>query len=156
MYQRQDRLKATAPRYADDMTFSTIRRLKRPALTRCVAGITAAVSASAFSLHRKKTRVVPPGARKIVLGLLVDGDVVRLPRQARKRLEDHIRGVAEFGIADHIENIRFSSRQGFIHHVDGLLAYALGVDAAWARPLACHWDQLLTAEGFSVLERDRW
>ncbi|MDQ1045057.1 reverse transcriptase family protein [Streptomyces sp. V4I2] len=146
----------TYTRYADDMTFSTFRRFERPTLTRCVAEITQAVAATPFTLHRKKTRVVPPGARKIVLGLLVDGDEVRLPRQTRKRLEDHIRGAEKFGFAAHVEHIGFSSLQGFIHHVDGLLAYAQGVDTAWARPLTRQWEDLLAAEGFSVLERRRW
>ncbi|MGA5187669.1 reverse transcriptase family protein [Streptomyces griseoincarnatus] len=151
-----DRYDMTYTRYADDMTFSTLRPFARPVLTRCVAEITQAVAATSFTLHRKKTRVVPPGARKIVLGLLVDGDQVRLPRHTRKRLEDHIRGAEKFGFASHVGHIGFSSLRGFIHHVDGLLAYAHGVDAAWARPLSRRWEDLLAAEGFSVLERHHW
>src|SRR5947209_7997371 len=40
--------------------------------------------------HTAKTIISPPGARKIVLGLVVDRDGPRLTRQFRERLELHI------------------------------------------------------------------
>ncbi|MBZ9639199.1 hypothetical protein [Streptomyces sp. PSKA30] len=150
------RHRMTYTRYPDDMTFSALRNIDRSTLTRCVAEISATVSATRFRLHRKKTRVVPPGARRIVLGLLVDGEKVRLPRQTRRRLQDHIRGTAAFGLTAHVTHAGYSSLQGFVNHIDGLLAYAKGVDATWAGPLAIKWENLLAAEGPTVLERRTW
>ncbi|MFE2381103.1 reverse transcriptase family protein [Streptomyces misionensis] len=151
-----DRYRMTYTRYADDMTFSTLRSLDRSTLTRCVSEISATVSAARFRLHRKKTRVVPPGARKIVLGLLVDGERLRLPRHTRKGLEDHIRGVAKFGLAAHVEHASYSSLQGFVNHIDGLLAYGHGVDPAWSKPLAAQWEHLMNAAGLTAQERRLW
>ncbi|WP_327437518.1 reverse transcriptase family protein [Streptomyces sp. WAC05374] len=151
-----DRYRMTYTRYADDMTFSTLRSLDRSTLTRCVSEISAAVSDARFRLHRKKTRVVPPGARKIVLGLLVDGERLRLPRHTRRGLEDHVRGVAKFGIGAHVEHAGYSSLQGFVNHIDGLLAYGHGVDPAWSKPLAAQWEHLMNAAGLTAQERRLW
>jgi hypothetical protein len=40
-----------------------------------------------FMVHHKKTRIVTPGARKIVLGLLVDGSRPRLLPEFKRRIE---------------------------------------------------------------------
>ncbi|MFC8639855.1 reverse transcriptase family protein [[Kitasatospora] papulosa] len=151
-----DRYRMTYTRYADDMTFSTLRSLDRPTLTHCVSEISATVSAARFRLHRKKTRIVPPGARKIVLGLLVDGERVRLPRHTRQGLEDHIRGVAKFGLAAHVKHTQYSSLQGFVNHIDGLLAYGHGVDPTWSKPLANRWEALMDVAGLTAQERRLW
>ncbi|MFF2374164.1 reverse transcriptase family protein [Streptomyces xiamenensis] len=143
-------------RYADDMTFSTLRRFDRATVTRCVADITKAVHQSHFRVHRKKTRIVPPGARKVVLGLLVDGDRLRIPVPARRRLEGHIRGAATFGIAAHVEHARYSSLGGFVRHIDGQLRYAQGVDRAWAGQLTERWEAVLRKQGITKLDRELW
>lgn len=156
LWQVADRYDLVYTRYADDMTFSTLRHLDRVTVTRCIADITKAVHQSHFRVHRKKTRIIPPGARKIVLGLLVDGDRLRIPVPARQRLEAHIRGAATFGLAAHVEHARYSSLGGFVRHVDGLLRYAQGVDRAWAGPLTERWEAVLKAEGITTLDREPW
>ena len=143
-------------RYADDMTFSTLRHLDRATLTRCVADVTKAVHQSHFKMHRKKTRIVPPGARKVVLGLLVDGDRLRIPVPARRRLEAHIRGAQIFGLNAHIQHHGYSSLGGYVLHVDGLLRYAQGVDRVWAAPLAERWGAVLAAAGVTAQDREHW
>ncbi|MFG2800284.1 reverse transcriptase family protein [Streptomyces pseudovenezuelae] len=162
-YELDDRLSEVADRYdlvytryADDMTFSTMRHLNRTIVTQCIADVTKAVHQSHFRVHRKKTRVVPPGARKLVLGLLVDGDRLRIPVRARQRLEAHVRGAAIFGLSAHIEHARYSSLGGFVRHVDGLLRYAQGVDRDWAGRLVQRWEAVLEAEGVTALDREQW
>ncbi|WP_282205995.1 reverse transcriptase family protein [Kitasatospora fiedleri] len=146
----------TYTRYADDLTFSALHSLDRTTVTRCVSDITQAVYQSHFQVHRKKTRIVPPGQRKLVLGLLVDGDRLRIPIPTRKRIEGHIRGVATFGLVAHVEHAAFSSLGGFVRHVDGLLRYARGVDRDWSEPLARRWEEILSAEGITALDRQQW
>lgn len=149
-----DRYGLVYTRYADDMTFSTLRTMDRPLVTRCVADITKAISQCHFRVHRKKTRVVPPGARKVVLGLLVDGDRLRLPVPARKRLESHIRGAATFGLAAHVNHAGYSSLTGFVRHIEGLLRYAHSVDRIWSSPLAAQWESVLKAGGVAAETRE--
>ncbi|MGW5181784.1 reverse transcriptase family protein [Streptomyces cyaneofuscatus] len=156
LWEVADRYDLVYTRYADDMTFSTLRHLDRATVTRCVAEITKAVHQSHFRVHRKKTRIIPPGARKIVLGLLVDGDRLRMPVPARQRLEAHIRGSSAFGLTAHVEHAHYSSLGGFIRHVDGLLRYAQGVDRTWAGPLAERWEAVLQVEGVTTQDREHW
>ncbi|MER7667952.1 reverse transcriptase family protein [Kitasatospora sp. NPDC096128] len=146
----------TYTRYADDLAFSALHRLDRAAVSRCVSDITQAIYQSHFQVHHKKTRILPPGQRKLVLGLLVDGDRLRVPIPTRKRIENHIRGVATFGLAAHVEHAAFSSLGGFVRHVDGLLRYARGVDRDWSAPLAERWEEILSAEGITALDRQQW
>ncbi|MDT0379403.1 reverse transcriptase family protein [Streptomyces sp. DSM 42041] len=156
LWEVADRYDLAYTRYADDMTFSTLRQLSRVTVNRCIADITKVVHRAHFRVHRKKTRVIPPGARKVVLGLLVDGDRLRMPVPARQRLETHVRGAATFGLTAHVEHARYSSLGGFIRHVDGLLRYAQGVDRSWAGALAERWEAVLKVEGITVLDRERW
>lgn len=123
----------TYTRYSDDMVFSTsVKDFDRAYARSIVAEIRALVDAHRLTLHEKKTRVVPPGARHVVLGLLVDGDSLRLTPEFRRRVEVHIRGVDRFGIAAHAKHRRFNSVFSFINHVEGCLTFARSVQPEWA------------------------
>jgi len=108
-------------RYSDDMIMSTGHDFDRTQAIPMIREVTRLVAKHRFRLHRKKTRVIPPGARHIVLGLLVDGDEVRLTPEFRRRVEVHIRGVREFGLVHHADHRGFRSLLSFISHVDGCL-----------------------------------
>ena len=57
-----------------------------------------------------KTRVLPPGARKVVLGLLVDGQEPHLTREFRARLRQHI----YYLLHPDIGPVRHAAKRGFI------------------------------------------
>jgi RNA-directed DNA polymerase len=101
-----------------------------------------------LSIHRAKTRVITPGARKIVLGLLVDGDRPRLLPEFRRRLEVHVRGVEKFGLPAHATHRRFDSILAMINHVDGCIAFASSVDKDYAETLDERWGLVLRARGY--------
>lgn len=143
-------------RYADDLAFSTAADLNRSQAADVVRQVAIAVRQAGFQLHRGKTKVVPPGARKIVLGVLVDGDIPRLTVDARRRLENHVRGVAVFGLSAHVQSRGYSSMTGLVNHVDGLLAAAHAVDRLWASRVRGHWEATLRAEGWASDERWHW
>jgi RNA-directed DNA polymerase len=107
------------------------------------AGLLTSVGRSGFLRHEKKTRVVPPGARKIVLGLLVDGDRVRIPVDARNRILNDIRGAERFGLHMHAQHRGFSSTIAFGEHLAGMLAYCHDVDPEWTAPLWQRWTKVL-------------
>lgn len=130
-------------RYSDDMVMSTSNDFDRTQAIQIIREITRLVAAHRFRLHRKKTRVIPPGARHIVLGLLVDGDEVRLTPEFRRRIEVHIRGVREFGMVHHADHRGFRSLLSFISHVDGCLAFAKSVQPVWANNQRAAWQAAL-------------
>lgn len=116
-------------RYSDDLTFSTgarnFGRADAVALLQRVSGV---VSSHGFQLNKEKTRIAPPGARRIVLGLLVDGQRLRLPPELRRRIEFHLLAVDRFSLATHARARGFDSVMGFTAHLEGLLTYAQQVE----------------------------
>ncbi len=63
-------------RYSDDIVFSAIGTFTRRAAAALVNDASNALRNSGLEAHRRKTRIIPPGARKIVLGLTVLDDMV--------------------------------------------------------------------------------
>jgi hypothetical protein len=74
-------------RYSDDLAFSSCS----PTFTRAAASpltgrVFAVMRSHGLRPNATKTLIAPPGARKVVLGLLVDRDRPRLSRQFRSKL----------------------------------------------------------------------
>lgn len=129
---------AVYTRYSDDVVFSRVHAC-RDDLTRLLGRVNAVVGRHGFDLHRRKTRIVPPGARHIVLGLQVDRDQCRLTRRTRLRIDSHIYGVQKFGLAAHQVHRGFSSVAGLLNHVEGLLRYARDIEPAWTGERLDRW-----------------
>lgn len=121
-------------RYADDLTLSFRGKgFSRKDAAEVINQCYDAMKSRSLWPNRTKTRVVPPGARKIVLGLLVDGKRPSLTREFRDQMKAHLYFIKKFGPAEHARNRGFDSVIGLQNHVFGLGAYALGVDRKWAR-----------------------
>jgi RNA-directed DNA polymerase len=135
----------TYTRYADDLTFSSSHAFDRDSALRIVKSARKILRSEHFVMHEQKTAIVPPGARKIVLGLLVDGDRIRINRKMRTRINNHIRGVEVFGLAPHKTHANFSSIDGLVRHVSGLLAFAKDIEPGWATQMQDRWHAALHA-----------
>ena len=136
-------------RYSDDIIFSTGEDMTRQGVRSLIGDVTRIFDAFGHVLHRKKITIAPPGARKLVLGLLVDGDEVRLSREYRDRVETHLRGIETFGLAEHAASRRFSSIWGMVRHIHGLAAHAKGVDASYGEALVERLSFSLAKQGWS-------
>ncbi|WP_131740914.1 reverse transcriptase family protein [Actinomadura roseirufa] len=137
----------TYTRYADDMTFSSIDEFHRKNVASLIREVAHLMNSRGFVLHKQKTRIVTPGSRMIVLGLLVDGQRVRLPVDSRKRILENIRGVEKFGLADHVKHRKYASMIGFVEHMEGLLAFSYDVDREWTKPIWERWSKALQRSG---------
>lgn len=128
----------TYTRYADDMAFSTQADASRGEASKIVALAKAEVGRFGLELNGAKTVVAPPGARRIVLGLLVDGERPRLTRSFRNNLETHLYALtkAAIGPERHRRQRGFASLIGMRRHVGGLLAFAHYVEPDYAS--ACY------------------
>jgi RNA-directed DNA polymerase len=136
-------------RYSDDLTFSAGGDFCRRQAAEVVNRASQIVKGSGFTLHRAKTRVVPPGARHIVLGLLVADDRVHLLPGFKRRLEVHVRGAAKFGISEHATHRRFDSVLSMINHVDGCIAFAESVEPDFAVTARGAWNTALRKGGYA-------
>ena len=135
-------------RYADDLIFSSIDAFDREAVVNIVMAARKALRSERFVMHEQKTSILPPGARKLVLGLLVDGDRVRMSRKLRSRIAYHVRGVELFGLSAHMQHIDFSSIDGVVRHVSGLLAFAHDIEPEWAGRAQLRWRTALYQNGW--------
>lgn len=118
---------ATYSRYADDLCFSlaTGSREDAFALKREVSKI---LWKHGFSENSKKTRVVPPGARMVLTGLNVNGDVPTVPREVRDLVRMHLHYAKKSGVPAHCKERGFRSVVGFKNHLLGLIGYVASVD----------------------------
>lgn len=118
-------------RYADDLTFSTRSETFSNAQARAfVRSVYAVLLRQGFFPNYAKSRIHPPGARKVVLGLLVDGAEPKLTREFRDRLRMHIHfcEYTAIGPVLHATNRGFDSVLGLQRHLFGLAAYAQSID----------------------------
>jgi RNA-directed DNA polymerase len=132
-------------RYADDIIFSSASgSFDRECAMQLVKSTFDELRRVGLRPNTTKTTISPPGARKIVLGLTVDGNVPRLRRDFKLRLEQHIYFLAKYGPASHAEKRGFKSIFSLRRHVLGLLSHARHIEPNFAAPLAeklkeVHW-----------------
>lgn len=121
-------------RYADDMAFSRTDQYDRDQARRFVALVKRELERFGFESNDAKTTISPPGGRRIVLGLQVDGPRPRLSRAFKDNLETHLHALSKPGIGpdNHRRNRGFVSLIGLRRHVSGLIAYAHHIEPDYA------------------------
>lgn len=114
-------------RYADDIAISTSDvSFSRDRAAKVVSKVYELMAAHGLSPNITKTRVRTPGSRKVVLGLLVDGELPRLTRSFRDKLRQHLYYCLhpKVGPVAHAQKRSFDSVVGLKHHLDGLIVFA--------------------------------
>ncbi|MBO9434511.1 RNA-directed DNA polymerase [Ruegeria sp. R13_0] len=123
-----DARRFTYTRYADDLTFSTSKKIDRADVRPILGEISKIVSENGFSPNVAKTTVSSPGARKVVLGLLVDGEEPRLTREFKQRLRQHLYHLRKHGPAIHCLHNGNATPFGIRNHVLGLVMHARQIE----------------------------
>ncbi|MEW2255873.1 RNA-directed DNA polymerase [Streptomyces sp. NPDC047869] len=129
-------------RYSDDLYFSSRALVHHDDVDRLVAGVKKALEPLGMKLNTKKTYVARPGARRSVLGILVEGSAPRLTREHKRRITKHVRGAAAFGIEQHRRHQKFKDLAELDAHVTGLLSFAHMVEPGWADGQLADWKRL--------------
>jgi RNA-directed DNA polymerase len=134
----------TYTRYADDLAFSTPDVSSRGRALAIAALAERELRASRLEANRQKTTVTPPGARKVVLGVLVDRERPRLSKEFRNNIETHLYALnhPRIGPSEHRDRRGFSSVTGMRKHIAGLIAFAHQVDRAYARRLYAEFNRV--------------
>jgi len=115
-------------RYADDLTFSAVNLPSCMTIGKIRNQIIQIIRKNRFKENVNKIRIAGPGAKKIVLGLLVDGNQPRISKEMYKRIDRHIYAVNKFGWEDTAKHEDFDSAFGFNNHLLGLISYLKDVD----------------------------
>ena len=137
----------TYSRYADDIAFSTPGPSGRREAARIAREVGAEIRKFGLACNESKTTIVPPGARKVLLGVLIDRPEPKLTRAFRNNIETHLYALRHprIGPAAHRQRRGFSSTIGMRLHIAGLIAFAKQVDPSYAQRLyhdfnAVRWD----------------
>jgi hypothetical protein len=80
----------TYTRYAGDLAFFRSGKASRIAAMGLPRRVAYELKVAGLIHHREMTSVVPPGARKVLLGVLVDRERPRLTRAFRNNIETHL------------------------------------------------------------------
>ena len=126
----------TYTRYADDLTLSTAsEEFNRVKAQKAISRIYQIIRKFSFEPNFTKTQIIPPGARRVVLGLLVDGIEPKLTKQFRDRLRLHLHHIGPNGAGaiKHAEQNHFQSVFGLRNHIEGLISFAHSVDPDYAK-----------------------
>ena len=133
-----DELGGEYSRYSDDIYLSFAdENFSKVDAARVVRKVGIQVEKHGFDLNQAKTAIAGPGHRRLVLGILVDRDRLRLCRAFRRRLEWHYRNCLA-DPATHATHKAFDSVAGLKNHVNGLLAFARSVDPEYVASLEEH------------------
>lgn len=122
-------------RYADDLTLSTdSEKFSRKKSCLVIEKIYKKLRQFGFQPNLTKTRISTPGARKVVLGVLVDGNVPRLTKSYRDIIRQHLYYMThpDIGPVRHAKSRGFRSVYGLRNHVRGLIAHATQIDKEFA------------------------
>lgn len=126
----------TYTRYADDLYFSTDdERFTRSSASALIRHVSQIVLRHGLGLNSTKISVSPPGARRLVLGLLVDGDKPRLSKGFKRSLERHLHFIEKFGPVQHAQQRKFTSVIGMFEHLYGKATYARSIEPAFGEAI---------------------
>lgn len=129
LYDLAEQRGMTYTRYSDDLHFSaTAAGFRKGDAVAVVRAVYAALARFGMRPQTAKTNLAGPGSRRIVLGLLVNGDRLRLSRDFRDRLRQHLHYLERFGPREHAEQRGFRSVFAFRRHLEGVVEYVTGVE----------------------------
>lgn len=119
----------TYTRYADDLAFSTKKNVTMTDITTFKKKVSHLLIERGFNPNRRKTTIRGPGARRIILGILVDSKKPRLSKEYKDQLRQHLYYLCseEHGPSKHGEARKLSVSTLF-HHVRGKIAWAEKVE----------------------------
>ena len=136
------RASLTYTRYSDDLTFSTRRNFSRSQAQTLVRTVYDLLRAVGLYANKRKTVIAPPGARMVVLGLMVDGTKPRLSRQFRDSLRQQLYYLQKFGPIEHMRKREFETVLGMKHYIRGQIDFARMVDSSFSEKMMNHFDSV--------------
>lgn len=123
--------KMRVTRYSDDILFTSAKKLSRETLETAMAAASNAITQHGFTVNHSKTRLLLPGSRFEVLGLMLGSPKPRLSRAKRRRIESDIRGIAKFGLESHARE-RGTQPELLLNRIGGYLAFSARIEPEWS------------------------
>lgn len=130
-------------RYADDLTFSSKKTLSKIEIKIINYQILKIIKSEKFTVNKNKISISRQGARKQVLGLIVNSETPKLSKDRKKKIDTFLYAIEKFGWESTTEHYNFRDSLGFLHHLNGLIIYAKYIDQDLGRKYTNKLDKLL-------------
>lgn len=135
-------LAAKYTRYADDIVISFRSEFTRGEAESVLRKAAKIINEAGFQLNHSKTRVLKPGSRMQVLGVLIGSPGLRVPPSKKKYLDKSLRAVEKFGFEKHAEHLDETRSYTVLNQLHGFLVWANEVEPGWASPRLSKLSQL--------------
>ena len=103
-------------RYADDLTFSWNKTHIEKELYPTIQQI---ICDNGFNINEKKTHIMKTPYRKLVTGLIVTDNGVRVPYKFKKELKKEIYYCQKYGVSSHLQFTGNEHKMNFMEHLYG-------------------------------------
>lgn len=121
-------------RYADDMAFSGHLEDKKIA-SMFIKKISRIVGKHGFDINSQKSSIAKDGSRKIVTGLSVEGESIRLPRVYKDKIRQEIFYIQKYGLESHCSTINQKNCFSYILHLAGKIRYAILIEPVFGEKM---------------------
>jgi len=132
---------AVYSRYADDLCFSFFESSRQDVVS-FKKSVVKVLWAQKFEENSEKTRIIPPGRRKIITGIVIDSGKTTIPKELRDRIRMHLYHSKRNGIPEHCKEKGFRSVIGFRNHLNGLINYVRSINAPQGQKFQSEFDKL--------------
>lgn len=134
-------------RYADDFAFSFLD-LDRHKAASFINDVNKVLQKYGFRKNARKTKILPPGAKKIVTGLILGKTGPHLQRETKEYIRQSLYYVHKHGVVDHCKKRGFFSIVGFYNHLRGLVNFAAYIEPDFGKKInadfkAIEWPDLI-------------
>lgn len=109
-------------RYADDLTFSGDRI---PA--KFIEYITSIVENEGFTVNEDKTRLYKNKSKRIVTGISVIGEEIKVPREYKRKLKQELHFIKKYGLQSHISKNKIR-KHNYLFSIAGKVNFWLSVE----------------------------
>ena len=114
-------------RYADDIALSGSKKNKDESKI-ILSEISRILGKYGFNVNHLKTKIISGGARKIITGLLVDGNCVRIPKSYKDEVKKELYYIHKFGLEDHCKKIDKKNHIAYLMRLKGKILYICKVE----------------------------
>lgn len=121
------REKLNFTRYADDITFSglTLSRKNLVCVSRKASKV---ISCFGFGVNVQKTNIVNSGSRKVITGLCVNDNVLRIPRTYKEKVKQELYFIDKYGFEQHCTALKVKNHLSYLRHLRAKIVYICQVE----------------------------
>ncbi|KHE07953.1 retron St85 family RNA-directed DNA polymerase [Citrobacter braakii] len=122
LFKLSEKLGLTYTRYADDMIFSG--KYTPPKTIEYIKHI---IESYGFELNNRKTKILSTEKRKIITGIDISNNELKLPRRTRREIRKVMFFIKKYGLMNHMSNLKIKS-PNYLLSLEGKINFWLQIE----------------------------